>query len=186
MTPAIMGEAVLAGATAYVPKSASRQVLVDAIRIIMEGGTYMPAQAMAALRNAQSGRHPRDARRIADELTSRQQRVLTLAGRRVFEQAHRARSRHQRDHREGARVGDPEEAGRGQSGAGRDRGAAPCLQCKAAFRDQAGRRSIIARSFARFSGFSSTLRPRCCKRSRKAGSGSLVMITAGTTQSNSR
>ena len=75
-TPAIMGEAVLAGATAYVPKSASRQVLVDAIRVIMEGGTYMPAMAVTALRNAQTALPPDPANR--DELTSRQQRVLTL------------------------------------------------------------------------------------------------------------
>jgi DNA-binding NarL/FixJ family response regulator len=76
---AIMGQAVLAGATAYVPKSASRQVLVDAIRIIMEGGTYMPAQAMAALRTAQAGPPTADERgTTADELTSRQKRVLKL------------------------------------------------------------------------------------------------------------
>ena len=76
---AIMGKAVLAGATAYVPKSASRQVLVDAIRIIMDGGTYMPAQAMAALRSAQSSNEPNDSgESVQDELTSRQRRVLKL------------------------------------------------------------------------------------------------------------
>jgi DNA-binding NarL/FixJ family response regulator len=76
---AIMGKAVLAGATAYVPKSASRQVLVDAIRIIMEGGTYMPAQAMAALRSAQSAGQATEASAVTqDELTSRQRRVLKL------------------------------------------------------------------------------------------------------------
>jgi DNA-binding NarL/FixJ family response regulator len=76
--PAIMGEAVLAGATAYVPKSASRQMLVDAIRIIMDGGTYMPAQAMAALRSAQSAQVSSEIQASHDELTSRQQCVLTL------------------------------------------------------------------------------------------------------------
>jgi DNA-binding NarL/FixJ family response regulator len=76
--PATMGEAVMAGATAYVPKSASRQVLVDAIRIIMEGGTYMPAPAMAALRSAQASQAVPEAGANRDDLTSRQQRVLTL------------------------------------------------------------------------------------------------------------
>lgn len=77
-SPAIMGEAVMAGATAYVPKSAPRQVLVDAIRIIMEGGTYMPAMAVTALRNAQSTPPSHETGAASDELTSRQQRVLTL------------------------------------------------------------------------------------------------------------
>jgi DNA-binding NarL/FixJ family response regulator len=75
---AIMGKALLAGATAYVPKSASRQVLVDAIRIIMEGGTYMPAQAMAALRSAQAPDESTNTLATQDELTSRQRRVLKL------------------------------------------------------------------------------------------------------------
>jgi len=76
--PSTMGEAVMAGATAYVPKSATRQVLVDAIRIIMDGGTYLPAQAMVALRNAQSGAVPTTGSPTRDELTSRQRRVLKL------------------------------------------------------------------------------------------------------------
>lgn len=76
--PATMGEALMAGATAYVPKSASRQVLIDAIRIIMEGGTYMPAMAMAALRSAQTPPPPADAAHTHDDLTSRQQLVLKL------------------------------------------------------------------------------------------------------------
>lgn len=76
--PAIMAEAVMAGATAYVPKSASRQVLVDAIRIIMEGGTYMPAGAMSALRDSQTQHAASQNGAQHEELTSRQQRVLKL------------------------------------------------------------------------------------------------------------
>ena len=76
--PSIMGEAMMAGATAYVPKSASRQVLVDAIRIIMGGGTYLPAQAMVALRNAQSEAVAATGSPMLAGLTSRQLRVLNL------------------------------------------------------------------------------------------------------------
>lgn len=75
--PATMGEAVMAGATAYVPKSAPRKVLVDAIRIIMDGGTYMPAGAMSALRDAQTALSFPGAV-SKEDLTTRQQRVLRL------------------------------------------------------------------------------------------------------------
>jgi len=76
--PHTMSEVVLAGAAGYVPKSAPRQVLIDALRAIMGGGSYLPAGAVVALRRAQAreesaARHPR-----RDELTSRQKRVLKL------------------------------------------------------------------------------------------------------------
>lgn len=75
--PSIMGEVMLAGATAYVPKSSPRQVLVDAIKVIMSGGSYWPAEAMAALREAQSA-PPAPAAPALDGLTQRQRRVLAL------------------------------------------------------------------------------------------------------------
>jgi len=75
--PNIMGEVVMAGAMAYVPKSAPRQVLVDAIKVILAGGTYLPAEAIAALREAQAA--PQAASEASpDGLTQRQRRVLTL------------------------------------------------------------------------------------------------------------
>ena len=51
--PHTMSEVVLAGAAGYVPKAAPRQVLIDALRAIMGGGTYLPAAAVVALRRAQ-------------------------------------------------------------------------------------------------------------------------------------
>lgn len=75
--PGIMSEVVMAGATAYVPKSAPRQVLVDAIRAIMAGGTYLPAAAVAALRETQST-PPSAAPPAFEALTQRQRRVLGL------------------------------------------------------------------------------------------------------------
>jgi DNA-binding NarL/FixJ family response regulator len=72
-----MQEVILGGANAYVPKSAPRQVLINAIRAILAGGTYMPAEVVAALRqsHSQSREGPAAAR---DELTLRQRRVLEL------------------------------------------------------------------------------------------------------------
>lgn len=73
--PATMSEARLAGAAGYVPKSAPGDVLVHAIRLVMAGGTYLPAAA--ALRHSMSlGSTPADP--IGEPLTSRQLRVLRL------------------------------------------------------------------------------------------------------------
>ncbi|HVW68908.1 MAG TPA: response regulator transcription factor [Steroidobacteraceae bacterium] len=76
--PATMSDVVLAGATGYVPKSSPRQVLVDAIKAIMNGGTYLPAAAVIALRRAQTPDTPSAKAPAPNELTSRQIRVLKL------------------------------------------------------------------------------------------------------------
>jgi DNA-binding NarL/FixJ family response regulator len=76
--PATMCDVVLAGATGYVPKSSPRQVLVDAIKMIMSGGTYLPAAAIIALRRAQAPDAPASKAPLPGELTSRQMRVLKL------------------------------------------------------------------------------------------------------------
>jgi len=76
--PATMRDVVLAGATGYVPKSAPRQVLIDAIRAIMGGGTYLPTAAILALRQSHSP-DTQPARAAANEdLTQRQKKVLKL------------------------------------------------------------------------------------------------------------
>ncbi len=76
--PATMRDVVLAGATGYVPKSAPRQVLIDAIRVIMGGGTYLPTAAVLALRQAHSANPPTARAAASDDLTQRQKRVLEL------------------------------------------------------------------------------------------------------------
>ncbi len=68
--PKIMHDVILGGATAYVPKSAPRQVLVNALRVILAGGSCMPSEVIAAMRDARSG--------SKDDLTLRQRRVLEL------------------------------------------------------------------------------------------------------------
>jgi DNA-binding NarL/FixJ family response regulator len=76
--PATMRDVVMAGATGYVPKSAPRQVLVDAIRAIMGGGTYLPTAAVLALRRAQTQEAAVPKTAARDELTLRQKKVLKL------------------------------------------------------------------------------------------------------------
>ena len=76
--PAVMGEVVMAGAAGYVPKSAPRQVLIDAIRIVMAGGTYLPAAAVIALRSLRAGVQVPAGDASPRKLTTRQQRVLSL------------------------------------------------------------------------------------------------------------
>jgi DNA-binding NarL/FixJ family response regulator len=69
--PKIMQEAIMCGASAFIPKSAPGQVLINALRVIIAGGTYMPTGVVAALRNA-------EAAPAHGELTLRQRRVLEL------------------------------------------------------------------------------------------------------------
>jgi len=76
--PTTMGEVVMAGAAGYVPKSAPRQVLIDAIRIVMAGGTYLPAAAVIALRGRRGSAHSSTPQQAPQKLTSRQRRVLSL------------------------------------------------------------------------------------------------------------
>jgi len=76
--PAMMRDVVMAGATGYVPKSAPRQVLIDAIRVIMGGGTYLPTAAVLALRQAQAAEAPPAKVTAREDLTLRQKRVLEL------------------------------------------------------------------------------------------------------------
>ena len=75
--PKTMQQVILGGASAYVPKSAPRQVLINALRAILAGGTYMPAEVVAALRetHAHNREEPIEPR---SELTLRQRRVLEL------------------------------------------------------------------------------------------------------------
>ena len=66
--PKIMQDAIMGGACAFIPKSAPGQVLINALRVILAGGMYMP-MGIAALRSG-DGAH--------GELTLRQRRVLEL------------------------------------------------------------------------------------------------------------
>src|SRR5450631_1687221 len=69
--PKIMQDVIMGGACAFIPKSAPGQVLINALRVILAGGTYMPTGILAALRDANTGAS-------STELTLRQRRVLEL------------------------------------------------------------------------------------------------------------
>ena len=69
--PKVMQDAIMGGASAFIPKSAPGQVLINALKVILAGGTYMPTGVVAALRNA-------DHAAAHNELTLRQRRVLEL------------------------------------------------------------------------------------------------------------
>ena len=69
--PKIMHEVIMGGASAFVPKSAPGQVLINALRVTLAGGTYMPAGVVEALRDS-------DRTSPNQDLTLRQRRVLEL------------------------------------------------------------------------------------------------------------
>ena len=69
--PAVMRAAFAAGAVGFLPKSETAEVLQQAIRIVLGGGTYMPSQALADLRPGAPAPRPDTA-----ALTPRQLDVL--------------------------------------------------------------------------------------------------------------
>ena len=69
--PKIMQDVIMGGASAFIPKSAPSQVLINALRVILAGGTYMPTGVVASLRSAEGAS-------ARNELTLRQRRVLEL------------------------------------------------------------------------------------------------------------
>lgn len=68
--PKIMRDVIMQGASAFVPKSAPGQVLINALKVILAGGTYLPADILDALRETPAAE--------GGELTLRQRRVLEL------------------------------------------------------------------------------------------------------------
>ena len=76
--PRTMSEVVMAGAAGYVPKAAPRGVLINALRAIVGGGTYLPAAALMVLRRDQASGQSAERHGPSDELTSRQKLVLKL------------------------------------------------------------------------------------------------------------
>ena len=69
--PKVMQDTIVAGASAFIPKSAPSQVLINALKVIIAGGTYLPTSVVAALRSTDPGV-------LRGELTLRQRRVLEL------------------------------------------------------------------------------------------------------------
>ncbi len=69
--PAVIRATLAAGAVGFLPKSEAPEVLQQALRLLLGGGTYMPAQALADLRHGAPPPRP-----DASGLTPRQMDVL--------------------------------------------------------------------------------------------------------------
>jgi DNA-binding NarL/FixJ family response regulator len=67
------------GALGFIPKSASVEVMLQAVRLVLAGGTYIPQQALAIPRSGVKA-SPND-RRAVDDLTDRQRQILALMAR---------------------------------------------------------------------------------------------------------
>ncbi len=97
--PKVMQDAIMGGASAFIPKSAPSQVLINALKVILAGGTYMPTGVVAALRNA-------DNAAASSELTLRQRRVLELLSTGLSNKGIARELRDQRDHGQSPCLGD--------------------------------------------------------------------------------
>ncbi len=75
--PALMRTVVEHGALGYIPKSSSPQVVVNALRLVLAGGTYLPREMMAAAAPAAKPK-PGDTASSRLGITPRQAEVLRL------------------------------------------------------------------------------------------------------------
>ena len=75
--PALMREAIDHGALGFIPKSSSTDVILNALRLVLSGGTYLPREIMAA-QHAKPRPPTRSERLESLGLTARQLDVLEL------------------------------------------------------------------------------------------------------------
>ncbi len=78
--PMTIRRALDAGASGHIPKGASEREMVSALRLILEGGVYVPPAALAAPARP-AGASGGDGSDRAARLTSRQREVLSLMAR---------------------------------------------------------------------------------------------------------
>ena len=75
--PALMREAIEHGALGFIPKSSSPEVILNALRLVLAGGTYLPREIMAAPAAPRAAAAAAPAPQGLD-LTPRQMDVLRL------------------------------------------------------------------------------------------------------------
>ncbi len=75
--PAIIRIAIDSGASGFVPKSSSSEILVAALQLILAGGIYLPANVIAAARTSEPP--VADTAAVQSPLSSGQTRVLLRA-----------------------------------------------------------------------------------------------------------
>jgi len=64
------------GALGFIPKSSSLEVMLEAVRLVLAGGIYIPQQALAAPRGGE--KNAAGQRQDIRDLTGRQREILTL------------------------------------------------------------------------------------------------------------
>ncbi|MBW2240442.1 MAG: response regulator transcription factor [Deltaproteobacteria bacterium] len=75
--PAVMRRVIETGASGFIPKSAKRPVLASALRLVLNGRIYVPAELITAPAESANDRR----RRRVGELTDRQKEVLAFLAR---------------------------------------------------------------------------------------------------------
>nr|WP_267875813.1 MULTISPECIES: response regulator transcription factor [Massilia] len=75
--PDVILRAIEAGASGYVPKSSTPQILIAALRLVMAGGIYIPPPALRAFAAPAAPRPPSS--RECESLSGRQMEVLLKA-----------------------------------------------------------------------------------------------------------
>lgn len=81
--PGVVAKALRLGAQGFIPKSAPYAVMLAALQLVLAGGIYVPAEILAAVKDAVPGdqlaSQPAGAAELADlALTERQREVLAL------------------------------------------------------------------------------------------------------------
>jgi DNA-binding NarL/FixJ family response regulator len=76
--PAVMREAFERGALGFIPKSSPKAVILNALRLVLSGGTYLPREIMGAPAAPAPARVERSAGAEVLGLTPRQSDVLAL------------------------------------------------------------------------------------------------------------
>jgi DNA-binding NarL/FixJ family response regulator len=76
--PVLMREAIEHGALGFIPKSSSGEVILNALRLVLSGGTYLPREIMAAPRASPPPPAPPPSLATSLGLTPRQGDVLAL------------------------------------------------------------------------------------------------------------
>ena len=78
--PDIIHEAIDNGASGYIPKSSSQEILVAALELILAGGIYLPHHALNNYKSKTSSPHISDSiNRNKQLLTTKQQEAIMLA-----------------------------------------------------------------------------------------------------------
>jgi DNA-binding NarL/FixJ family response regulator len=75
--PRVIHSVIESGASGYIPKSSEPNILLLALRLVLEGGIYLPRQAMAAFEKVIVTKDPKQ--QELERLTGRQRQIFAMA-----------------------------------------------------------------------------------------------------------